>query len=137
MIFQAAGIGAHPVVCAAKQAIERQPKLLGLQIPNRLVDRLPKQAGTNIPAARARQTVRQHKRALAYQPRPHLGGEYPLKYSTGRERMEQRREEPQPSLATAAQFQCTNIVRIAPNLRVADHALARKLVARDLEVFNG
>src|SRR6266498_1887943 len=64
---QAAGIGAHPVVCAAKQAIERQPKLLGLQIPNRLVDRLPKQAGTNIPAARARQTVRQHKRALAYQ----------------------------------------------------------------------
>src|SRR6266498_4005338 len=40
-------------------------------------------------------------------------------------------------MLAGAQFQCSNIVHITAYLRVADHALAWKLIARDLETFDG
>ncbi len=135
--IEAGGVDGHAFAGAAEKAGQRQPGLLGGEIPQRDLQRLAEAVIGVAPvaAAGAFDPVDDLAGHLALEARPDRGGEDALQLGLRGICLPQGVGEAEAG-ATAAilQFQREAVEGIEAHLAVADHAVAAKLEARDAEV---
>ena len=130
-------VGRHAVARCAKQAEQRQPHLLGREIPESDLDGLAKRQRrlALVAAAKPRDPMHQRERFLRREIGPDLLAKHPLDLDLVGKRREQRLGKAKSAFAGLVdQLEGGDVHLLCPHLAVADDAVAAELEAEDAKV---